>query len=303
MTAWMPLLSIPVERTLSASLGAPDWQLSHDNVSWLHRSLDPEILKSVVERDTFPIPATVDREGYHGDRHLDYWLSGYLDFCQLRQTFETYSGRRLSDATVFDWGCASGRVLRHFAYQTEDVRCFGVDVKHAHCRWIRENLDRKVVAVPVTILPTLPFPDRQFDLVYGFSVLTHIGEFDTTWISELSRITKSDGLICVTILGDSAWKKMRPGFIPYDAMDRIKEHFDEPFDFSPDFFENTPLTRFYIEWSRLHPVYNCTGFHSHDYIRKHWGSIADIVAIIPEAHEYQDLVVLRPKGHRRNTPA
>ena len=100
MTAWMPFLSIPAERGLSASLGAPDWQLSHYTVSLLHRSVDPETLRAAVERDSFPVPSTADRKGYHGDRHLDYCLNGSLDFSQLRQTFEAYSGRHLRSSVM-----------------------------------------------------------------------------------------------------------------------------------------------------------------------------------------------------------
>lgn len=43
-------------------------------------------LAEYIERDTLPIPAVANREGYHGERHYDYWLSGLKDYLQIKQT-------------------------------------------------------------------------------------------------------------------------------------------------------------------------------------------------------------------------
>ena len=47
---------------------------------WLN---DPAARAS-IERDVVPIPARDDREGFFGDRHLSYWLSGYDDLHIVR---------------------------------------------------------------------------------------------------------------------------------------------------------------------------------------------------------------------------
>jgi SAM-dependent methyltransferase len=291
--SWVSFLSVPALRPLAPALPTAREQRGNDNKSWLHLEMRPEVLEEILERDPFPLPATEDRENYHGERHLDYWLSGYKDFQQLQAIYARHIGKELSSAAVLDWGCASGRVLRHFAYQADRIRAVGVDVKHAHCDWIRRNLDHRIVAFPVTILPHLPIPDSTFDLVYGFSVLTHVGEFDTTWIAELSRVTKPKGLICVSILGDHAWAKMKPGFLVYDAIASMRNHFDQKFDFGPNFFASTALERFYVSWCSVDPVYNTTGFHSHKFVRDHWGRITEVVDIMTAAHDYQDIVVLK----------
>jgi SAM-dependent methyltransferase len=293
--SWVSFLSVPSLRPLAAPLpAARDLQIGTN--SWLAAEFDAKEFAEIIERDPFPLPAVEDREGYHGERHLDYWLSGYKDYRSLQKIYARHVGRQLVNALVLDWGCASGRVLRHFAYQGANVRAVGVDVKHGHCEWIRRHLDGRVVAFPITILPHLPIPDATFDLVYGFSVLTHIGEFDVTWVSELCRVTKPDGLICVSILGNSAWSKMRPGFLVYDDLASMRDRFDQNIDFSPEFFASTTLERFYISWSSVDPVYNTTGFHSHNYVLEHWGRIARIAEILPEAHDHQDIVVLRRIG-------
>src|SRR4051812_29524357 len=43
-------------------------------------------LDEFIARDQYPIPATVDREGYHGDRHFAFWCSGLWDYLTIRAT-------------------------------------------------------------------------------------------------------------------------------------------------------------------------------------------------------------------------
>ena len=46
-------------------------------------------LESYIADDPYPIPTTADREGYHGDRHYDYWLSGLKDYLLLRRALRS----------------------------------------------------------------------------------------------------------------------------------------------------------------------------------------------------------------------
>lgn len=65
-------------------------------------------------RDPFPIPATKDREGYHGERHYDYWLSGLKDYLLITQRLRALgvpanpAGGPPRGWRVLDFGCASG---------------------------------------------------------------------------------------------------------------------------------------------------------------------------------------------------
>jgi ubiquinone/menaquinone biosynthesis C-methylase UbiE len=289
---WISLLSAPAQRELLPPLPPANGHLDKKDGSWLHLDLERAELERALNNDPFPLPATADREDYYGERHLDYWVSGYNDFRMLHRIYSKHTPNS-SPNTVLDLGCASGRILRHFTYQHLGCRTIGVDVKHAHIDWIRRHLDARAIAFPVTILPNLQFADATFDLVYAFSVFTHIAEFDTTWISELSRITKVGGLVCVTILGDEAWGKMKPGFSVYDDIARVQPHFDQKFKFGPEFFAITPLDRFSITWRSLHPVYHGLSFQSYTYVQRNWGRIMEIVDIMRGAHVTQDLVILR----------
>jgi SAM-dependent methyltransferase len=52
--------------------------------------------------------------------------------------------------------------------------------------------------------PPLDFPDDTFDLVYSYSVLTHLSaERQKPWVAELRRVLKPGGYLLVTVHGMS----------------------------------------------------------------------------------------------------
>src|SRR5262245_45049214 len=71
-----------------------------------------------LHRDHMPIPSTQDREGYYGDRHFEYWLSGLRDYSLVKGALSTLSWKGLR---VLDFGGATGRVARHFYAQEDDL--------------------------------------------------------------------------------------------------------------------------------------------------------------------------------------
>ena len=59
-------------------------------------------------------------------------------------------------------------------------------------------------------LPHLPIEDGSTALVYGFSVFTHIDEFETAWLAEIRRILRPGGVAYLTINSDDTWKSLEP---------------------------------------------------------------------------------------------
>jgi hypothetical protein len=71
-----------------------------------------------VKRDRSLLPKTSDREGYYGDNHIAYWASGLRDY-QILTDLARKHDVQIRD--YFDFGCASGRVIRHFAAQHTSI--------------------------------------------------------------------------------------------------------------------------------------------------------------------------------------
>ncbi len=112
----------------------------------------------------------------------------------------SFPGRR-----VLDFGCGSGRVLRHFLDEEAEFELWGCDIDAASVRWVNANLTPPVRCVKNDMAPPLPFDDGRFDLVYATSVFTHIDRW-SDWLLEMYRILAPEGLLVASFLGEGMWE-------------------------------------------------------------------------------------------------
>src|SRR5262249_36374105 len=100
-----------------------------------------------------------------------------------------------------DWGCGCGRVLRHWS-QLSRTRVYGCDIDPRMIEWCRANLP--FASVTVTELdPPLPYADDSFDLIYAFSVFTHLAEeLQHAWMGECRRVLSPGGYLLFSTLGE-----------------------------------------------------------------------------------------------------
>ncbi|MFH1153737.1 MAG: class I SAM-dependent methyltransferase [Pseudomonadota bacterium] len=256
-------------------------------------------LSDYVARDTFPLPQTKDREGYCDDRHFDYWLGGLMDYLSIKKVLRDNAAPLALGDAVFEMGCASGRVLRHFRCQEKDLDVWGSDINGFHIEWARRYLPGSMKIFQNTILPSLPVPDKTMSLVYAFSVFTHLDEFELGWLAELSRILKPGGIAYLTVLGDSSWKSFNPASPRFPqvkwaadqwiALNPVIEEYDVGYDL---FSRDMPHEKTVFRWKTA-DIYNTVVFHSTAYIENTWGRFFKILDIVPAGHEFQDVVVLQ----------
>jgi ubiquinone/menaquinone biosynthesis C-methylase UbiE len=72
----------------------------------------------------------------------------------------------------------------------------GTDIDKEAIAWCRAHLPYVRVSVNGPD-PPLPYPDRNFDLVFNHSGFTHIDERrQDLWLTELLRVTRTGGLSC-----------------------------------------------------------------------------------------------------------
>ena len=68
--------------------------------------------------------------------------------------------------------------------------------------WCRRNLAFAEVAV-TELSPPLPYADESFDLMYAFSVFTHLTEeLQRTWMAECRRVLRPGGYLLMSTLGE-----------------------------------------------------------------------------------------------------
>jgi SAM-dependent methyltransferase len=103
--------------------------------------------------------------------------------------------------SILDFGCGSGRVIRHWAASRGAIH--GSDYNAKAVRWCRRHL-RFAHFVVNGLAPPLPYDAGQFDLVYALSVFTHLPEpLLFAWLDEMRRILKPGGWLVITTHGDA----------------------------------------------------------------------------------------------------
>jgi SAM-dependent methyltransferase len=102
---------------------------------------------------------------------------------------------------VLDFGCGCGRVVRH--WHGDGPAVHGSDLNPDAIRWNAANL---VFAAFTTneLMPPLAHADDSFDLVWAFSVFTHLpADVQQAWLDELARVLKPGGWLLLSTQGEA----------------------------------------------------------------------------------------------------
>lgn len=117
----------------------------------------------------------------------------------------TYGSRKIHAAQILDFGCGWGRLLRLMLKYAPAGNLYGVDPWDESIRLCRQHEIPCQLEVSDYVPRSLPFPG-PFDLIYAFSVFTHLSERTTRVVlSTLRRAIADDGVLCITIRPVEYW--------------------------------------------------------------------------------------------------
>ena len=237
-----------------------------------------------IERDKFVLPAPCDREGYFGNNHFAYWLSGLADLRMVQRLVP-----HASFAHVLDFGGATGRFARQVALANPTATVTVADLNVNHVEWVEQHFDRSVRAVKVSPYPHFPLADGSVTLCVGLSVFTHIDSYESGWLAEIRRVLADGGYALLTIHSEQTWPRLPslPNFLR--TLQKIPG-FTEAFRLG----EPMPPGRAVYEWNPNSIEHNCHVFMDSDYVRRRWSRWFEVVEIAHRAHhDFQAAVVLR----------
>jgi SAM-dependent methyltransferase len=210
------------------------------------------------------VPAELMRYTCGTDTPLDFVRSGAEVFTMLDLAAKKYGGRPLSGfKSTLDFGCGNGRILRFFTPPLSgslrgcDVNGPVVDFVFSHFPFVD--------AYHSPLMPPLKYADGTFDLIYSFSVFSHLSlAVEKDWLRELKRVSAPGCLFLLSIhgdwmieqtLGDRADAVRKTGF----TWDVVHGRFGTWSDF-PDYYE--------------------ASFHTSDYVRANWSEYFEILDVI-----------------------
>ncbi len=167
-----------------------------------------------------------------------------------------------------------GRTLRHFEVEAQAADAFlGCDIDAESIQWAQDNLCPPFEVFCNEAEPPLPLDASSLDLVYAFSVFTHLADTWAQWLLELHRVLRPGGTLIATFLGPGGHAQLGR---PWDE-DRIGMLVTIP---NETFVDSSGPVIYHSEW----------------WLREYWGRVFDIVEYRPWAYT-DDGPAAGPFGH------
>lgn len=153
-------------------------------------------------------PESVQKEwtGSAGDTLLRQSTS-FMNF--VVSTFTEVTGHPIRGKNVLDFGCGWGRLLRLLSFFNDPEFNHGCDawpVSLGHCQ--SANIDRVAGTIKKSDeVPTeLPFGDTKFDLVYAFSIFTHLSQScATACMAAIRKSITPEGVAIISVRPLEFW--------------------------------------------------------------------------------------------------
>jgi SAM-dependent methyltransferase len=180
----------------------------------------------------------------------------------------TWDGTR-----VLDFGCGAGRTMRHFVTESAKADVWGCDIDEPSVAWVNANLNPPFQAFVNAPAPPLSRPDHSFDLIYAFSVFTHITDQWSAWLVEMHRLLAPGGILVASFLGEGMSQAIagEPWIEERVGMNVLRAH---------------------QSWDHGGPMVLMSPW----WIREHWGRAFELVRLTDSADPAsQSIVVARPK--------
>lgn len=112
----------------------------------------------------------------------------------------------LEGALILDYGCGYGRIARLMYYFSDPSSVFGVDPWDASIKICRDDRLGSNFLQSTYLPASLPVGQARFDLIYAFSVFTHLSERAAKMsLSVLSKYLRPGGLLVITIRPVEYW--------------------------------------------------------------------------------------------------
>ena len=188
------------------------------------------------------------------------------------------AGFALGNARVLDFGCGSGRIMRHMIERQTGAVFEGCDIHRPSIEWFSPLVPRPHAVFLNREEPPLERPDGHYRVIYATSVFTHLGASWARWLLELHRLLEDGGLLLATHIG--------PGFAGVFGEDP----WDEEHIGMLVLGSGNP-------WEAGGPMV----LHSEWWIRAHWGRCFDVLSFerdgfgVPDTPGTQGLIVLRKR--------
>jgi SAM-dependent methyltransferase len=241
--------------------------------------LTEQTLPDGIADDGIPYPAGVLRYLVAGTERLGWFVeAGQLGARTVVDLLARNGIPPERRRRVLDFGCGCGRVLRHLRGEPS-IELFGTDCNLPAIAWCRRHLGFASFEVN-QLAPPLAYGPGSFDLVYAFSVFTHLTEgLQQPWMDEMRRVLAPGGHLIVSVHGDVFLEK-NPGTLAGADLETYRRG------------------GLVVKVGDLVGSNYCNAFHPERYLRERLAADFDVVDFLPggaRGNPPQDAYLLRKK--------
>ena len=146
--------------------------------------------------------------GTHGQKLLNQSLAFVKT---MLFGYTTLTGKRVESASILDYGCGWGRLIRLLYKYVSFENIYGVDPWNESIKVCNQHEVKANLAISEYVPQSLPF-ERKFDLIFAFSVFTHLSEKTArTVLTTLRNYISPEGLLVITIRPKEYWSFHKNG--------------------------------------------------------------------------------------------
>lgn len=136
------------------------------------------------------------------------FLQAFQFYKLVLKLVSQYGNTHISQSSILDFGCGWGRILRFFLREVPHPNLHGCDVWDEILNVARSD-NKWCTFSQVGSFPQSSYSDEKFDVVYLYSVFSHLSEeCHTAWVNEFRRILKPGGILVVTTRSLDYLKRM-----------------------------------------------------------------------------------------------
>jgi ubiquinone/menaquinone biosynthesis C-methylase UbiE len=213
----------------------------------------------------------------------------------IKRTAEKRGSVINAETRILDYGCGWGRVIRFFLKDAHPSNLFGIDCDEEIINVCKAS-DLRCNFEVNNISPPTVFADNFFDLIYTYSVFSHLSEHaHKQWIKEFNRILKPGGILIATtrdrdfIITCAKVREMKKNEIPFFAKglasafvntsECLKEYNDGKYVYEPvggggirngSFYGETCIPPRYVqtEWKKYFSSLDFINYKKHQYFNQ-----------------------------------
>ena len=225
------------------------------------------------------------REASHFYMNLHY----YLRLAGIKFTPHT---------RVLDFGCGYGRTLRFFMKDVAPGNLIGTDVNNGFIEICKNTFQEGVFDLNGPY-PPLEYDDASFDIIYAYSIFTHLSEdAHKKWLKEFRRLIRPGGMIFITLRQKEFLLQchaMRSAVANNDYRKHLVSAFGDLKSTLPGYVRGEYLYEVYRKNIKISEYYGDSVIPP-AYIARHWGEFFSSFDSFDDPKRLaQALIVLRPK--------